>query len=173
MRSVAARHGPRPRSRWPSRSPLLAAATRALYAQTDCPSFAASDDSRTALVDALAVLEAGGLVLVAGAGADAFAQPHGLERVEGASFSTQVHRDQLCRARAAGQVALDHDPASSPLDETRKFGTVGAVALDGDGSLADLTPTGGMTSPDLDRGTGETIRGRGRPTNSADAQRAS
>ncbi|MFX5718643.1 isoaspartyl peptidase/L-asparaginase, partial [Acinetobacter baumannii] len=52
----------------------------------------------------------------------------------------------LRRARAAGQVALDHDAASGPLDETRKFGTVGAVALDRDGHLAALTSTGGMTN---------------------------
>ncbi|MGH1590367.1 isoaspartyl peptidase/L-asparaginase [Methylobacterium phyllosphaerae] len=62
---------------------------------------------------ARAVLEAGGHVLVAGAGADAFARPHGLERVE-AAFSTQVHCDRLRRAPAAGQVALDYDPALDP-----------------------------------------------------------
>ncbi|MBY0251705.1 MAG: isoaspartyl peptidase/L-asparaginase, partial [Methylobacterium organophilum] len=84
--------------------------------------------------------------LMAGAGAEAFARQHGLEMVEPDFFSTEARRDQLRRARAAGQVALDHDAASGPLDETRKFGTVGAVALDRDGHLAALTSTGGMTN---------------------------
>lgn len=95
---------------------------------------------------ARAVMEAGEHVLMAGAGAEAFARQHGLEMVEPDFFSTEARRDQLRRARAAGQVALDHDAASGPLDETRKFGTVGAVALDRDGHLAALTSTGGMTN---------------------------
>lgn len=95
---------------------------------------------------ARAVMEAGEHVLMAGAGAEAFARQHGLEMVEPDFFSTEARRDQLRRARAAGQMALDHDAASGPLDETRKFGTVGAVALDRDGHLAALTSTGGMTN---------------------------
>ncbi|KZC00441.1 Isoaspartyl peptidase [Methylobacterium radiotolerans] len=95
---------------------------------------------------ARAVMEAGEHVLMAGAGAEAFAEQHGLEMVAPNFFSTEARRDQLRRARAAGQVALDHDAASGPLDETRKFGTVGAVALDRDGHLAALTSTGGMTN---------------------------
>ena len=54
------------------------------------------------------------------------------------------------RAQAAGRVALDHDgtraAAAAPLDEGRKFGTVGAVALDLHGHLAAATSTGGMTN---------------------------
>ncbi|MCJ2120240.1 isoaspartyl peptidase/L-asparaginase [Methylobacterium sp. J-001] len=95
---------------------------------------------------ARAVMEAAKHVLMAGAGAEAFARRHGLEMVEPDFFSTEARRDQLRRARAAGQVALDHDAASGPLDETRKFGTVGAVALDRNGHLAALTSTGGMTN---------------------------
>ena len=38
---------------------------------------------------------------------------------------------------------LDH---SSPLNETTKMGTVGAVALDKAGNLAAATSTGGMTN---------------------------
>jgi beta-aspartyl-peptidase (threonine type) len=62
----------------------------------------------------------------------------------------------LRRALAADQTLLDHDgaalvfrqPASGapPLDEDRKLGTVGAVALDAKGNLAAATSTGGMTN---------------------------
>jgi beta-aspartyl-peptidase (threonine type) len=95
---------------------------------------------------ARAVMEGGEHVLMAGTGADAFARQRGLEMVEPGFFSTEARRDQLHRAQAAGQVTLDHDVASGPLDETRKFGTVGAVALDQNGHLAALTSTGGMTN---------------------------
>ncbi|QEE39111.1 MULTISPECIES: isoaspartyl peptidase/L-asparaginase [unclassified Methylobacterium] len=95
---------------------------------------------------ARAVMDGGEHVLIAGGGADAFAEGRGLEMVEPDFFSTDARRDQLHRAQAAGKVALDHDVASGPLDETRKFGTIGAVALDRNGHLAAMTSTGGMTN---------------------------
>jgi beta-aspartyl-peptidase (threonine type) len=86
---------------------------------------------------------------LAGAGAEDFARERGLEMVDPAWFSTEARRAQLERAQAAGRVALDHDGtanAAAPLDEGRKFGTVGAVALDLQGHLAAATSTGGMTN---------------------------
>ena len=52
------------------------------------------------------------------------------------------------QARAAAVTVLDHDGGGdgAPLDETKKFGTVGAVALDARGHLAAATSTGGMTN---------------------------
>jgi beta-aspartyl-peptidase (threonine type) len=90
-------------------------------------------------------------VLLAGQGADAFARERGLEMVDPTYFSTAMRREQLHRARAAGSLDLDHDlPAKArlcaPLDETTKFGTVGAVALDVHGRVAAATSTGGMTN---------------------------
>ncbi len=95
---------------------------------------------------ARAVMEAGEHVLLAGPGAESFALHRGLEMVEPDFFSTEARRAQLVQAQATGRIALDHDGASPPLDETRKFGTVGAVALDRHGHLAALTSTGGMTN---------------------------
>lgn len=95
---------------------------------------------------ARAVMEASEHVLLAGSGAEAFARDHGLEMVEPDFFSTEARYAQLRLAQAAGRITLDHDGASAPLDETRKFGTVGAVALDGRGHLAAITSTGGMTN---------------------------
>lgn len=107
---------------------------------------------------ARAVMEDGAHVLLAGAGAEAFARERGLEMVEPGYFSTEARREQLRRARAEGRIALDHDgaaraalPATAPLDESNKFGTVGAVALDRRGHLAAATSTGGMTNKRVGR----------------------
>lgn len=109
---------------------------------------------------ARAVMEDGAHVLLAGPGAEAFARERGLEMVEPSYFSTEARRAQLHRVRDAGRVALDHDAATlafqfdrkpSPLDEDRKMGTVGAVALDMHGHLAAATSTGGMTNKRVGR----------------------
>ena len=104
---------------------------------------------------ARAVLDDGAHVLLAGAGAEAFARERALEMVEPSHFSTEARRLQLERALAAGRVALDHDGtahnATTPLDEGQKFGTVGAVALDLHGHLAAATSTGGMTNKRVGR----------------------
>ena len=103
---------------------------------------------------ARAVMEDGAHVLLAGAGAEAFARERGLEMVDPSYFSTEARRAQLVRAQAAGRVALDHDGTANPaapLDEGRKFGTVGAVALDLQGHLAAATSTGGMTNKRVGR----------------------
>lgn len=113
---------------------------------------------------ARAVMEQGQHVLLVGAGAEAFARDAGLEMVAPDYFSTDARREQLILARERGGSVLDHD--SDPgrngdrnggrdsgrdhdggaLDESRKLGTVGAVACDIDGNLAAATSTGGMTN---------------------------
>ena len=105
---------------------------------------------------ARAVLEDGAHVLLAGAGAEAFARERGLEMVEPSFFSTEARRQQLHRVRDTGRVVVDHEgaamaAAATPLDEDRKFGTVGAVALDVHGHLAAATSTGGMTNKRVGR----------------------
>lgn len=97
---------------------------------------------------ARAVMERSEHVLMAGPGAEAFAASQGLELVDPSYFSTEFRRAQLKRAQAADVTVLDHDGGQDqrPLDETRKFGTVGAVALDAQGNLAAATSTGGMTN---------------------------
>jgi beta-aspartyl-peptidase (threonine type) len=107
---------------------------------------------------ARAVLEDGAHVLLAGAGAEAFARQYGLEMVDPSFFSTEARRQQLHRVRDTGRVVVDHEgaamasaAATTPLDEDRKFGTVGAVALDVHGHLAAATSTGGMTNKRVGR----------------------
>ncbi|HEX2011832.1 MAG TPA: isoaspartyl peptidase/L-asparaginase, partial [Roseateles sp.] len=101
---------------------------------------------------ARAVMEASEHVLLVAEGAEAFAEAQGLELVDPAYFSTEFRRAQLKRAQAAAVTVLDHDGGNDPdsngrpLDEGRKFGTVGAVALDAQGNLAAATSTGGMTN---------------------------
>jgi len=100
---------------------------------------------RNPVLAARAVLDAGGPVLLIGAGAERFAAERGCEVVAPDWFGTPERLAQLRAVQAAGAVALDHDGAA-PLDERDKFGTVGAVALDAHGHLAAATSTGGMTN---------------------------
>lgn len=106
---------------------------------------------RNPILAARAVMEHSAHVLFVGAGAEAFAQGQGLECVDPSFFSTPARREQLERVQRSGsqQVVLDHDAqamSAAPLDETKKMGTVGAVALDAHGNLAAATSTGGMTN---------------------------
>ncbi|HUG58849.1 MAG TPA: isoaspartyl peptidase/L-asparaginase [Candidimonas sp.] len=106
---------------------------------------------RNPVLAARAVMENSAHVFFVGEGAEAFAQGQGLECVAPTFFSTPERREQLERVQRAGgnQMVLDHDAQAmsfAPLDETRKLGTVGAVALDSHGNLAAATSTGGMTN---------------------------
>jgi len=110
-------------------------------------------------------------VLFAGEGAEKFAAAHDLEMVAPDFFFTQPRFDQLHRAQAElGRVLLDHDGAAQsgePIDPDRKFGTVGAVALDALGNLAAATSTGGMTNKQAGRVGDTPIIGAGCYANNA------
>lgn len=106
---------------------------------------------RNPVLAARAIMEHSAHVLLVCGGAEAFAQSQGLEKVDPGFFSTLARREQLERVQRSGsqQAVLDHDASAmsfAPLDETRKLGTVGAVALDHHGNLAAATSTGGMTN---------------------------
>lgn len=122
---------------------------------------------RNPVLTARKVLENSPHVLFTGAGAEDFARANGLEMVEPAYFFTQERYDQLQRAIAADTgVMLDHDGASlnasgDPIDPERKFGTVGAVAIDELGNLAAATSTGGMTNKQAGRVGDSPIIGAG------------
>jgi len=81
-------------------------------------------------------------VMLAGVGAELFAQEVGVELVENSWFDTEFRLEQLHIAKQ------ETDPAAllNPLAVENKFGTVGAVALDKDGNLAAATSTGGTTA---------------------------
>ncbi|MGX5658784.1 isoaspartyl peptidase/L-asparaginase family protein [Castellaniella ginsengisoli] len=109
---------------------------------------------RNPVMAARAVMERSPHVFLVGAGAETFACDAGLERVDPSFFSTPARREQLRLAQESGAetIVLDHDAhrdaltARAPLDESRKMGTVGAVALDSQGNLAAATSTGGLTN---------------------------
>lgn len=107
---------------------------------------------------ARAVMEKSGHVILAGSGAEAFAKQIGCEIVSTSYFETPFRREQLHRIQAEEKTLLDHDgggAVASNVSSTefspgnnpdKKFGTVGAVALDKNGDLAAGTSTGGMTN---------------------------
>ncbi len=89
------------------------------------------------------ILEQSEHVYLSGSGALEFAKQVNAELKEDDYFFDQFRYDQFLQAQKAGTVQMDH--AKNPLNE-KKFGTVGAVALDAYGNLAAATSTGGMTN---------------------------
>lgn len=85
---------------------------------------------------ARAVMENSKHVFLSGAGADQFAREQRLEQVDPSWFATPERLKQLEELKAKQLSAYDVD---------RKFGTVGAVAVDAQGHMAAATSTGGMT----------------------------
>lgn len=94
------------------------------------------------------VMEQSEHVYLSGDGALEFAKNIQSELKEDAYFFDQFRYDQFLQAQKLGSIQLDH--AKNPLDE-KKFGTVGAVALDSLGNLAAATSTGGMTNKKFGR----------------------
>ena len=113
---------------------------------------------RNPVLAARAVMRHSGHVLMVGPAAQDFVAGHGIELVDPSWFDTPERHAQLLRAQQADSGAmLDHDGATAaakeaaPIDPDRKFGTVGAVALDQQGRLAAATSTGGMTNKRVGR----------------------
>jgi beta-aspartyl-peptidase (threonine type) len=111
---------------------------------------------------ARAVMEQSPHVMLAGAGAEAFAQSIGMPLVDPSYFRTEERWQQW-------QQALKEDAARRPhagSEVARHFGTVGAVALDVRGRLAAGTSTGGMVDKRWDRIGDSPIIGAGTYANS-------
>ncbi|MDI1282681.1 isoaspartyl peptidase/L-asparaginase [Brevundimonas sp.] len=113
--------------------------------------------TRHPIAVARAVMEQSPHVMLIGEGADTFAASVGLEQVDPSFFFTERRWRGLETALRAQNLPIPERPAGAPgsMAETtlpapplneRKFGTVGAVALDSQGRLAAGTSTGGMTA---------------------------
>ena len=104
------------------------------------------------------VMEQSPHVMMAGAGAETYAEENGLEMVDNSYFYTErrfrsLQRAQESEAEATSSLPFDEsvqfDLPLSPNGD--KFGTVGAVALDASGNIAAGTSTGGMTNKKFGR----------------------
>ncbi|MCC3159124.1 isoaspartyl peptidase/L-asparaginase [Hymenobacter sp. 15J16-1T3B] len=129
---------------------------------------------RNPITAARTVMEKSEHVMLMGPGAEQFAREKGLDLVDPSYFRTEARYQQLQKALAAEKGAVPDQlntptqkpaapaPAKSKVKlkagkpgsyaeppiftEGRKYGTVGAVALDQYGNLAAATSTGGMTN---------------------------
>lgn len=109
------------------------------------------------------VMERSEHVLLAGEGAMEFAKTMPCEWADDAYFYDEFRYQQWQTLRGTEQMQLDH----SEENKERKFGTVGAVALDQYGNLAAATSTGGMTNKRFGRVGDSPIIGAGTYANNA------
>ncbi|WP_244506069.1 isoaspartyl peptidase/L-asparaginase family protein [Microbulbifer marinus] len=96
------------------------------------------------------VMENSPFVMLAGEGAEAFAQARGVPMVDNKVFDTEQRFEQLQKAKEKLKKEQkrdkDYQAAVERLPTPYKMGTVGAVALDRQGNIAAGTSTGGMTA---------------------------
>lgn len=139
--------------------------------------------TRHPIAAARAVMEKSPHVFLIGPGAEAFAAQQGLEQVPPSFFFTERRWQGLVDAlKSRGLPIPDRpegapppptipmaadDPSAPPLNE-RKFGTVGAVALDVQGRLAAATSTGGTTAKQWGRVGDVPVIGAGTYASGAD-----
>ncbi|GAM56165.1 isoaspartyl aminopeptidase [Vibrio ishigakensis] len=90
-------------------------------------------------------------------GAHRFAKAQGFEFVDESYFITERRVEQLRSMKAKGEFAL----SESKYPDDKKYGTVGAVALDSQGNLAAATSTGGVTNKKFGRVGDSPIIGAG------------
>lgn len=93
-------------------------------------------------------------VYLTGDGADLFAKERGFKPVENSYFYSEFRYNQWQEALGSTEMTLDHS-----VD--KKFGTVGAVALDADGNLAAATSTGGLVNKKYGRMGDSSVIGAG------------
>lgn len=96
-------------------------------------------------------------VMLNGNGAMEFAKEYGLRIENDEYFYSQFRHDQWKQMQGSDQAVLDHNVVvkdssfvKTPEDE-KKFGTVGAAAVDIHGNVAAATSTGGMTNKQYGR----------------------
>lgn len=116
-------------------------------------------------------------VMMTGQGACDFAKLNGIKTEPDEYFFSQFRYDQWKQMQGIDEAALDHNVVvENPFfvnlsseglskeeikEENKKFGTVGAVALDIHGNIAAATSTGGMTNKQFGRVGDSPIIGAG------------
>ncbi len=112
-------------------------------------------------------------VMMTGQGAYDFAKLHNINTEPDEYFYSEFRHNQWKQMQDSEDVALDHnvivkdkssfDPseAGTTADKEKKFGTVGAAALDIHGNIAAATSTGGMTNKQFGRVGDSPIIGAG------------
>ncbi|MEH0760364.1 isoaspartyl peptidase/L-asparaginase [Vibrio sp. 16] len=103
------------------------------------------------------VMQKSNHVLLIGDGAEQFAFEQGYSFTEQDYFFTDRRYEQLLSMKEKGLFAL----SESKYPDDKKYGTVGAVALDQKGNLAAATSTGGVTNKKYGRVGDSSIIGAG------------
>ncbi len=93
------------------------------------------------------IMDNSDFVYLNGKGAEEFAILNKLKFENDDYFYDEHRYSQFLKALSSDKVILDH----SDENKLKKFGTVGAVALDSKGNLAAATSTGGMTNKKFGR----------------------
>jgi L-asparaginase / beta-aspartyl-peptidase len=106
---------------------------------------------------AMAIMEHSPHVMLQGTGAFDFARSIGIATATDEYFFSQFRYDQWQELKNNDTTALDHNV----ILKEKKFGTVGAVALDSEGNIAAATSTGGMTNKQFGRIGDSSIIGAG------------
>jgi beta-aspartyl-peptidase (threonine type) len=97
-------------------------------------------------------------VMLVGRGAEQFAEERGLERADSAYFFTQERWERLLKVK---EEEASQSDALLDEDNDVEYGTVGAVALDRNGTIAAGTSTGGLTNKRFGRVGDSPIIGAG------------
>ncbi len=106
---------------------------------------------------AYAIMNQSPHVMLNGQGAYEFATLHGIKTEPDDYFYSAFRHDQWKQMQGSDESALDHNVSVT----SKKFGTVGAVALDQHGNMAAATSTGGMTNKQWGRIGDSSIIGAG------------
>lgn len=107
------------------------------------------------IVAAFAVMTKSKHVMLVGEGAEKFAGEQNLDLVDASYFFDSARYEQILKIRE------NESNPQGAIDGNKKFGTVGAVALDRYGNIAAGTSTGGMTNKKYGRVGDSPIIGAG------------